>query len=78
MMVHLTTVLGFYDESNYVDVTKPLPNVTFITALSYNHVGEAMALIFQFSRYFKGQKLLIYDIGLKKIQRKWMQASILA
>lgn len=64
------------DESYYVDVTKPLPNVTFISAISSNHYYEGQNMVVVLATRFPEIQIIVYDLGLMPEHKKWFQVRL--
>ena len=67
--------LGLQENAEYVDLTQPLPPVTFITAFSENHAAEGRALLTRFATDHPDWKVYIYDMGMRNNTRKSFEVS---
>ena len=73
--VFLYFLIGVTGKTNLVDLTKGLPPITFITATSESHAGEARNLTLRLAKDHPTWRLVLYDIGLEKQTRKWFEVS---
>uniref|UniRef100_A0A0N5A6R0 Exported protein n=1 Tax=Parastrongyloides trichosuri TaxID=131310 RepID=A0A0N5A6R0_PARTI len=66
---------GYLDEKNYVDLTKePSPKSKFVTGITNDHRKEAQFLLDSFEKYFPGEKIIVYGMGMKPDNRKSLKA----
>ena len=68
---YISSVLGLLGNIEYVDVKKPLPRVTIVTAVSESHASEARTLVDRLLKNHPDWKIYIWDIGLRKTSRQW-------
>lgn len=73
-----STILNIYrleltGQTEFVDLSKPLPPVTLITAFSENHAAEGRALLVRLAKAHPDWKIYVYDIGMKNNTRKGVE-----
>ena len=65
--------LGILGQNNFVDLSKTLPEVVIVTAVSDNHAGEMKAMAMRLSKDHPKWKVYVYDIGLTPKTREWFE-----
>ncbi|CEF60957.1 Protein of unknown function DUF1647 family-containing protein [Strongyloides ratti] len=74
-LVKYLDYFGYLNESNFIDLSKTSINgVKIVTAITEDHMSELRPLLKSFKKYFPKERIIVYDLGLRKESVKQLKS----
>uniref|UniRef100_A0A0N4ZKZ8 Beta-1,6-N-acetylglucosaminyltransferase n=1 Tax=Parastrongyloides trichosuri TaxID=131310 RepID=A0A0N4ZKZ8_PARTI len=65
---------GFLNESTFIDLRRnEVSQVKVVTAITQDHFHECGRLLEKFKKHFKGEQIILYDLGLEEYAVKFLK-----